>query len=74
MDKCLYICKADGGSPRKIGVLCSLGDRAIAHGNYANSAMSSPSALNVGHITEHLRNCLGRRFECKYCGQVLQCV
>jgi len=53
------MCEADGGSPRERGVLCSLGDRAVAHGNHADSAMSSPSALKGGHITERLGNCLG---------------
>jgi len=72
MNKWVYICEADRGSPRERGVLCSLRDRAVAHGNYTDSVMSNPSALKGGHITERLGNCLGRRFVLKCCGQVLQ--
>jgi len=74
--RCRFTYPASGlvGSPRERRVLCSLGDRAVAHGNYADSAMSSPSALKGGHITERLGNCLGLRFVCKCCGRVLQSV
>jgi len=68
MYKWVYMCEADGWSPQERGVLCSLGDRAVAYGNYADSlTMSSPSALKVGHITERLGNCLGLRFVCTIC-------
>jgi len=56
MYKWVNLCEADGGSPRERGLLCSLGDRAVAHGNYADSAMSSRSALKGSHITERLGN------------------